>query len=267
MVVPEGLGPGDEFEVTIDAEGSPRSTPRSSPRAGEVGEFERDDTTIDDTGVGSSLSVVCPDGVGPGDTITVTTAAGEEVDVVVPDGVESGQEFEVTLGTPDVEEEQEDEQLGEELDDAGADDGSSLSVVCPDGVGPGDTITVTTAAGEEVDVVVPDGVESGQEFEVTLGTPEEQQEKTLEAEKDDADGNEDQLLADLEAFAFQLESGAVDPAVDETSGFSPEALSIVCPDGCAGGDAITVTTAIGDLMDVVVPDGIGAGDEFEVIVG
>ena len=196
MVVPEGLGPGDEFEVTIDAEGSPRSTPRSSPRAGEVGEFERDDTTIDDTGVGSSLSVVCPDGVGPGDTITVTTAAGEEVDVVVPDGVESGQEF-----------------------------------------------------------------------EVTLGTPEEQQEKTLEAEKDDADGNEDQLLADLEAFAFQLESGAVDPAVDETSGFSPEALSIVCPDGCAGGDAITVTTAIGDLMDVVVPDGIGAGDEFEVIVG
>ena len=196
VVVPEGLGPGDEFEVTIDAEGSPRSTPRSSPRAGEVGEFERDDTTIDDTGVGSSLSVVCPDGVGPGDTITVTTAAGEEVDVVVPDGVESGQEF-----------------------------------------------------------------------EVTLGTPEEQQEKTLEAEKDDADGNEDQLLADLEAFAFQLESGAVDPAVDETSGFSPEALSIVCPDGCAGGDAITVTTAIGDLMDVVVPDGIGAGDEFEVIVG
>ena len=60
---------------------------------------------IDDVGTadggGETLSVVCPEGCGAGDTISLATAAGD-VEIVVPDGVEAGQEFEVTLGPAEV---------------------------------------------------------------------------------------------------------------------------------------------------------------------
>ena len=56
--MPEGVGPGEEFEV-------------------------------------ARLTVVCPDGVGPGELIVVPTAEGE---VEVPAGVGPGDAFAVTVG-------------------------------------------------------------------------------------------------------------------------------------------------------------------------
>ena len=58
--MPEGVGPGEEFEV-------------------------------------ARLTVVCPDGVGPGELIVVPTAEGE-VEVEVPAGVGPGDAFAVTVG-------------------------------------------------------------------------------------------------------------------------------------------------------------------------
>ena len=43
------------------------------------------------------MTIVCPEGVGPGDTLEVTTPAGQEVDVPVPDGIQPGEEFEISV--------------------------------------------------------------------------------------------------------------------------------------------------------------------------
>ena len=45
--------------------------------------------------VASSISIVCPDGVGPGDVLAVEHE-GQAIDVQVPEGVGPGDEFEVT---------------------------------------------------------------------------------------------------------------------------------------------------------------------------
>ena len=47
----------------------------------------------------ADVEIVCPDGCGPGDTITVDTPAGE-VDVEIPDGVEAGDAFSIELQVP-----------------------------------------------------------------------------------------------------------------------------------------------------------------------
>ena len=72
---------------------------------------------------GQSLTVVCPDGCGPGDDINLTIdlpggAAAKSVIVVVPDGCYPGDEFTVDF------------------------DGTSFNIAVPDGVGPGQEITV-----------------------------------------------------------------------------------------------------------------------------
>lgn len=72
VVVPEGVGPGDE--LLVEGPG------------------------------GQQLVVVCPDGAVPGSSITVEFAeeaaapAPQLVDVTVPDGCWPGDEFEVSLG-------------------------------------------------------------------------------------------------------------------------------------------------------------------------
>jgi hypothetical protein len=43
------------------------------------------------------MTIVCPEGVGPGDTLEVTTPAGQEVGVPVPDGMQPGEEFEISV--------------------------------------------------------------------------------------------------------------------------------------------------------------------------
>ena len=83
---------------------------------------------------GTQLTVVCPDGCGPGSEINLHIdvppgggAAPKSVNVVVPDGCYAGDEFTVEF------------------------DGTSFNIVVPDGVGPGQEITVevpsSTGAG------------------------------------------------------------------------------------------------------------------------
>jgi hypothetical protein len=64
-----------------------------------------------------------------------------------------------------------------EADDAGArSDGNdreetedeTMTIICPEGVGPGDALEVTTPAGQQVAVPVPDGIQPGEEFEISV---------------------------------------------------------------------------------------------------
>ena len=46
-----------------------------------------------------------------------------------------------------------------------------------------------------------------------------------------------------------------------------DTVTVICPDGCASGDAVTfVIDADNDQieLDIVIPAGVVAGDEFEV---
>lgn len=51
---------------------------------------------------------------------------------------------------------------------------TSLRVVCPEGVGPGDTLYVQTPDGQEITTAVPEGVRPGEEFQVDLGSLQEE---------------------------------------------------------------------------------------------
>eukprot|EP01052_Picozoa_sp_SAG31_P030015 SAG31_NODE_3040_length_4754_cov_3.587970_2_plen_1084_part_00 len=48
-----------------------------------------------------------------------------------------------------------------------------MTVRCPEGIGVGDTLAVTSPHGEETVVTVPEGIEEGMEFDVTLGQTNE----------------------------------------------------------------------------------------------
>eukprot|EP01052_Picozoa_sp_SAG31_P021102 SAG31_NODE_1614_length_7741_cov_4.817849_4_plen_634_part_00 len=68
---------------------------------GEISQFVQEieipeETTTEEDGV-ETLSVVCPDGVGPGDSLFIQTEDGEEMEIEVPEGVEPGDEFEVQI--------------------------------------------------------------------------------------------------------------------------------------------------------------------------
>ena len=82
IVVPEGIAPGDEFEV-------------SSPRPKGHGAAESLDEAED---APQTMVVVCPEGCGPGDAIVVSNHDGAELEVLIPDGIHEGDEFEVSFG-------------------------------------------------------------------------------------------------------------------------------------------------------------------------
>ena len=79
---------------------------------------------------GTQLSVICPDGCGPGDAINLSInlppggAAARSVNVVVPDGCFPGMEFTVEF------------------------EGTAFNIAVPDGVGPGMELTVEVPAAE-----------------------------------------------------------------------------------------------------------------------
>ena len=102
--------------------------------------------------------MTCPEGVAPGDTITIDLGEGE-VEIAVPDGVGPGDEFEVFAALP---------QGAESESDDGEATGTTVTVTCPEGVAPGDTITIDLGEGEG-EVTVPDGVGPGGEFDVAVG--------------------------------------------------------------------------------------------------
>ena len=44
-------------------------------------------------------------------------------------------------------------------------------------------------------------------------------------------------------------------------------IEVVCPEGAAAGDTITVVTDDGNELEIEVPEGCGAGDSFDVQIG
>ncbi len=59
---------------------------------------------------------------------------------------------------------------GHESDEEAESELSVLRVVCPEGVGPGDSLYVQTPDGQEIATAVPEGVKPGEEFQVDLGS-------------------------------------------------------------------------------------------------
>ena len=107
-----------------------------------------------------SLTVMCPDECGPGSVILISTDWGTELEVEVPDGVHAGDEFVVTVEMP--------QQSADTEAEAGGDELQALSIECPAGCGPGDTIAVSTEDGRDLEVVIPDSIEAGMIFEVIV---------------------------------------------------------------------------------------------------
>ena len=162
-----------------------------------------------------TLSIVCPDGAAAGDTILVTTPSGVEVNVVVPDGVGPGDTFAVDPGScvPD----------GEDR----------MAVEVPEGVVPGQSLLVTTPAGEEIEVVVPGGLTAGDTFEVAIG---------------------------------EILRGSMSASAALATPVRQQMMNIECPEGVEPGQALLVEWQ-GQEVQVLVPEGVLAGQSFECLFG
>ena len=90
------------------------------------------------------LSVECPEGVVPGDTLFIQTPDGEELEIVVPEGMAPGDSFDVAVAAGGPEEEQDGAAAGAEPGAHAT--GETLSVECPEGVGlaPDETVILLT---------------------------------------------------------------------------------------------------------------------------
>eukprot|EP01044_Picomonas_judraskeda_P012470 COSAG03_NODE_1786_length_3522_cov_474.402279_1_plen_420_part_10 len=170
VVVPEGVSPGDTFEVDVGGGGEDEA---GAPDQGEW------------TPRSGMMDITVPEGVEPGQALLITTPAGQDVEVVVPEGFEPGDTFqvsiaEVTAATPAVEDGG-DEDWGDESAAAPAEEDASdppeeeaagtqtMAVTVPDGVEPGQALLVTGPDGNDLEVVVPDGLGPGDTFQVELG--------------------------------------------------------------------------------------------------
>eukprot|EP01052_Picozoa_sp_SAG31_P009209 SAG31_NODE_479_length_15133_cov_39.816283_12_plen_1259_part_00 len=271
--VPEGLVAGDQFCVTLDVEQrtnlNGKSEAHGTPAIHEVDQLDEHGTCHLPYGQLQQLSVVCPEGSGPGDAITISTPWGNELEVVVPDGVGVGDEFTVDAEISDqthteyvnnnvghaVLDAQQADLLNETAararhpegvssDDSERTGVDTVSVVCPEGFLAGDVLAVTTVAGLEMEVVVPDGVEAGQTFTVEVEDP-----NTID----------DQEMTNQRDVQF-----GKDQAVAQESYPEGSTILVICPDECSGGDPINVSTQTGEVVEVIVPHGLAPGDEFEV---
>lgn len=119
VAIPDGVGPGDEFEVTValgllevstdDKNAFIRNS--KDPSACETGsgedvnleveQHQQIETQLHDEDTHEekmeTLLVTCPEGMLAGEVLHVMTSAGQEVEVTIPDGVDSGDDFEVTV--------------------------------------------------------------------------------------------------------------------------------------------------------------------------
>ena len=68
-----------------------------------------EDTDVEETqeGTTQTITITCPDGVGPGDTIQLDTPNGH-IDVEIPDGLEPGDEFDVEISVEKDEDDEDD---------------------------------------------------------------------------------------------------------------------------------------------------------------
>lgn len=106
------------------------------------------------------MQVEVPDGVGPGDPMSIMVG-DQEFTITVPDGVGPGMMIEVDLP----------------VDEGPPEGGPSdqpltepVIIEVPPGLQPGDVFTVATAWGGEFEIAVPDGVGPGEQIQVELPT-------------------------------------------------------------------------------------------------
>eukprot|EP01043_Picozoa_sp_COSAG02_P063921 COSAG02_NODE_9194_length_2294_cov_3.903886_2_plen_214_part_01 len=176
VVVPEGVGPGDTFEVDVGGGGEEEEEAVAAP--------EQDEWTPRS----GMMDITVPEGVGPGQALLITTPAGQDVEVVVPDGLAPGDTFQVSIDDvatpkPAVEDgHDEDWSTGGDENAGGPTEedalepqveegagGQTMAITVPDGVEPGQALLVTGPDGNDLEVVVPDGLGPGDTFEVELG--------------------------------------------------------------------------------------------------
>ena len=185
----------------------------------------------------SVLVIACPEGMGEGDALLVTTPSGVDMEILVPAGVNPGDEFEVQF---------------DEEEEGGGGQATSAVITCPEGMGEGDALLVTTPSGEEVEILVPAGVNPGDEFEVQF---------------DDLAGEEPEAEAEAVAAAEEEAEAPALPSLEESISELQELLEleIVCPDGCGPGDVISVSSPRGEV-NVEVPEGIAEGEAFSISI-
>ena len=84
----------------------------------------------------------------------ISTDWGSELEVEVPEGIQAGDDFTVSA------------EVTQGVHEPPAYASHMLSIECPYGCFPGDTILVTAEDGRELEVVIPDGTSAGMVFEV-----------------------------------------------------------------------------------------------------
>ena len=94
VVVPDGLSPGDEFNVEFDGTSFSIVVPAGAA-GGQPLALELPASTPQPTGT-TSVEIVVPDGLTPGDEFTVEWG-GTSYSIAVPDGVASGQALTIEL--------------------------------------------------------------------------------------------------------------------------------------------------------------------------
>eukprot|EP01052_Picozoa_sp_SAG31_P027790 SAG31_NODE_2631_length_5350_cov_1.613026_2_plen_382_part_00 len=227
-----------------------------------------------------TLTIVCPDDAVPGSVILVATDDGRDIEVGVPDGVVPGDEFIVSVELSPGQRNEDEEIASAENQMSGNDDALDpkqtqiLTIICPDGTGPGCVIAISTDWGTELEVEVPDGITAGDEFTVELEAPvgfqaeepDELSSSVLEAEEEALRKEMAALEAEEHSLALELGNEHAHELLAEAEKESLQSLNIICPEGSAAGSVILITTDWGTELEVEVPPGIEAGDEFTVSV-
>ena len=125
-----------------------------------------------------TLDVVCPEGMGAGDSLHIQTPAGDEIEIAIPEGVLPGEEFEISLADAA---EQSQPPQGDDDDDEEEEEQDTMVVTCPDGMSAGDTIVIEVGDGE-MEIEIPEGCVAGDEFEIEIAdaSPEPRAEEATE---------------------------------------------------------------------------------------
>eukprot|EP01043_Picozoa_sp_COSAG02_P020759 COSAG02_NODE_1031_length_15073_cov_13.084279_5_plen_442_part_00 len=133
----------------------------------------------------------------------------------------------------------------------------TFDVIVPDGVRPGDTITLDLADGREIDVIIPEGHCAGDEFEVELDMSEA---TTAPTARDDAEDATEGMRDGVKPTPVP----GSEPAMLAAS-VKPQShtVNVACPEGVGSGETIAIQYE-NHAFDVQIPAGVSPGEEFEV---
>eukprot|EP01052_Picozoa_sp_SAG31_P005720 SAG31_NODE_256_length_19032_cov_5.305181_7_plen_1244_part_00 len=246
-------GPSRRYSVSLE-QGSLDSfvqqidVPAAPPDNGASNDQDDDDL--------ETLEIVCPDGVGPGDTLYVTCPDGDEVEILVPDGVSAGDVFDVSLRR--------------NSNDAGGQDGHDEQM---------DAFEMLQSTLGALEDHSGSRLKDDEQKDDESDTQEDQVQIQPLQRQTDAVAGQTLRRGPSRRYSVSLEQGSLDsfvqqidvPAAPPDNGASNdqddddlETLEIVCPDGVGPGDTLYVTCPDGDEVEILVPDGVSAGDVFDV---